>query len=102
MAQAKLSIGELAARGGISASAIRYYERRGILPTPERVGGRRRYPETAVRRLGIIAAGKRAGFSLEEVGLLLTAADRGEPVHEQLRPLARRKLAEVDPPIERA
>jgi MerR family transcriptional regulator, redox-sensitive transcriptional activator SoxR len=102
MSEATLSIGEVASEAGVSVSAIRFYERRGLLPEPERVGGQRRYTDAAVRRLGIIAAAKRAGFSLDEVGLLLASTDRGAPVHEQLRALASRRLPQVEAQIERA
>src|SRR6185503_12988467 len=87
---------------GISVSAIRFYERRRLLPEPERVGGQRRYTASAVERLGIIASAKRAGFSLAEVGALLASIDAGAPAHEQLRALATRRLPEVDAQIERA
>jgi MerR family redox-sensitive transcriptional activator SoxR len=102
MAEATLSIGEVARQAGVSASAIRFYERRGLLPVPERVGGQRRYTAATVRRLEIVAVAKRAGFSLDEVGVLLASADEGAPVHEQLRPLAARKLPQVDALVERA
>jgi DNA-binding transcriptional MerR regulator len=102
MSEATLSIGEIADRAGIAVSAIRYYERNGLLPEPERAGGQRRYPDTAVQRLGIIDVAKQAGFSLDEVGVLLASTDLGAPAHEQLRVLAARKLPEVDALIERA
>lgn len=102
MAEATLSIGEVAGRAGVNVSAIRFYEQRGLLPEPERVGGRRRYTAATVRRLGIIDAAKQAGFSLDEVGVLLASADRGAPAHEQLRVLVARKLPEVDALIEHA
>lgn len=102
MAEEALSIGEVAARAGVSVSAIRFYERRGLLPEPERVGGQRRYEPSTVKRLGIIAAAKRAGFSLDEISALLASADAGMPVHEELRMLAARKLPEVDALIDRA
>lgn len=94
--EATLSIGEVADRAGVSVSAIRFYERSGLMPEPERVSGRRRYTIAAVQRLGIIATAKRAGLSLEEVGVLLAKADEGAPAHEQLRELAARKLPQVD------
>lgn len=100
MAEATLSIGQLAGRAGMSISAIRFYERRGLLPEPERVGGQRRYGEDAVHRLGIVAVAKRAGFSLGEIGSLLASADDGDPLHERLGALASRKLPEVDALIE--
>jgi MerR family redox-sensitive transcriptional activator SoxR len=97
-----LTIGEVAEQAGIQASAIRYYERVGLLPEAERVSGKRRYEEGIVRRLELIAVAKEAGFTLEEVGTLLESADRGDPAHRQLRALAERKLPEVDALIERA
>lgn len=102
MADAMLSIGEVAERAGSSVSAIRFYEREGLLPEAERVSGQRRFAEETVRRLGIIDVAKQAGFSLEEVGVLLTSIDEGAPAHEQLRALADRKLPEVDALIARA
>jgi len=102
MAKAALRIGQLADRAGVSVSAIRFYERRGLLPEPERVGGQRQYGEDAVRRLGILAVAKRAGFSLEEIGSLLASADGGAPVHEQLRALVSHRLPEVEASIEEA
>jgi MerR family transcriptional regulator, redox-sensitive transcriptional activator SoxR len=97
-----LTIGQLAQEAGIAVSAIRYYERQGLLPEPERVSGQRRYTADAVRRLGIIEAAKQAGFSLAEVKTLLDATDQGAPAHEPLKALAQRKLPEVDALIERA
>jgi MerR family transcriptional regulator, redox-sensitive transcriptional activator SoxR len=102
MTEATLSIGEVAVKAGVSVSAIRYYERRGLLAKAERVGGQRRFPEEAVRRLGVIDVAKRAGLSLEEVGDLLASVDAGAPAHVQLRVLAARKLPEVDALIEQA
>lgn len=102
MPEAMLSIGEVAEKAGIAVSAIRYYERNGLLPKAERVGGQRRFSEDTVQRLGIIDAAKQAGFTLEEVGVLLASTDQGAPAHEQLRALATRKLPEVEALIERA
>lgn len=102
MPEATLSIGEVADRAGIAVSAIRYYERNGLLPEAERVGGQRRFTEATVQRLGIIDVAKQAGFSLDEVRVLLTSIDEGAPAHEQLQALAERKLPEVDALIERA
>ncbi|MGC1852210.1 MAG: MerR family transcriptional regulator [Solirubrobacterales bacterium] len=102
MAEATLSIGEVAGKAGVSVSAIRFYERRGLLREPERVGGQRRYTDAVVERLRIIATAKRAGFSLDEIGVLLISTDEGAPAHEELRALASRKLPEVDAMIERA
>jgi MerR family redox-sensitive transcriptional activator SoxR len=102
MSDATLSIGELARRAGISVSAIRYYERRGLLPPPERMSGQRRYGGEAVERLRIVEVAKQAGFSLAEARELLESVDAGAPAHERLRALAARKLPEVEAQIERA
>jgi MerR family transcriptional regulator, redox-sensitive transcriptional activator SoxR len=102
MKDATLTIGQVAERAGLNASAIRYYEAQGLLPEPPRVGGQRRYSEETLARLGVIDVAKRAGLSLDEIRVLLTAGDAGEPAHTQLQDLARRKLAEVDELIERA
>jgi redox-sensitive transcriptional activator SoxR len=97
-----LPIGEVARRAGLNVSAIRFYERKGLLPEPERVGGKRRYEQETVRRLATIDVAQQAGFSLEEIAVLLDSVDRGEPAHEQLRALAARKLPEVEALIARA
>jgi len=95
-----LAIGEVAERAGMSASRIRYYEARGLLPEPERSAGKRRYTEAVFRRLAIIDAAQRVGFTLEEIRDLLGARD--QPAHERLRQLALLKLPELDDLIARA
>lgn len=102
MSEATLSIGRVADEAGVNVSAIRFYEREGLLPETERVGGQRRYTADVLTRLGVIATAKRAGFSLDEVGLLLGASDDGVPAHESLPELAGRKLPEVEALIARA
>jgi MerR family redox-sensitive transcriptional activator SoxR len=102
MTEATLSIGEVAEEAGTSVSAIRFYEREGLLPGAERVSGQRRFAEETVRRLGIIDVAKQAGFTLDEVSVLLTSIDEGAPAHEQLQALAAQKLPEVDALIARA
>lgn len=102
MDEATLTIGEVARRAGIETSAIRYYERVGVLPEPERDGGQRRYTQETIRRLGVIDVAKRAGFTLAEARVLLATADEGTPAHEQIRRLAERKLPEVEDLIRRA
>ena len=97
-----LTIGQLAKRFGVRTSAIRYYEANGVLPEPARVSGQRRYGAEAVRRMEVLDAAKRAGFSLDEARVLLAGADAGTPAFETLRALAERKLPEVEALIERA
>jgi MerR family redox-sensitive transcriptional activator SoxR len=97
-----LTIGQLAQRFGLNASAIRYYERVGVLPQPERQSGQRRYKADSVRRLEVLETAKRAGFSLDEARLLLERTDAGTPAFESVRELAERKLPEVEALIARA
>jgi MerR family transcriptional regulator, redox-sensitive transcriptional activator SoxR len=97
-----LTIGALASRFHLNTSAIRYYERVGVLPAPARVSGQRRYGPDAVRRLEVLEVAKRAGFSLDESRVLLQSADAGTPAFEALRDLAHRKLPEVEALITRA
>jgi len=100
--KATLTIGQLAARAGLNASAIRFYERERLLPEPERIGGQRRYAADVLRRLAVIDISKRAGFTLDEIRLLLDSSDAGEPAYQQLASLAERKLPEVEALIARA
>jgi MerR family redox-sensitive transcriptional activator SoxR len=95
-------IGEIARRARLNVSAIRYYEARGLLPEALRVAGQRRYGAETLNRLGVIDVAKRAGFSLDEIRVLLDASDKGEPAHDQLRELADRKLQKIDELIGRA
>ena len=96
----QMAIGEVAEQAGMSASRIRYYEARGLLPEPERAAGKRRYGEDVFRRLAIIDAAQRVGFTLEEISDLLGSRD--ELAHERLRELALSKLPELDALIDRA
>jgi MerR family transcriptional regulator, redox-sensitive transcriptional activator SoxR len=93
-----LTIGQVAARAGVNPSHIRYYEAVGVLPEPERIGGRRGYGEEVLRRLGIIDAAQRAGLSLDEIRALTGAPHAGD----EIRVLAERKLPDIEALITRA
>jgi MerR family transcriptional regulator, redox-sensitive transcriptional activator SoxR len=98
-----LTIGQLAARVGLNASAIRYYERVGVLPEAARESGRRRYGPDAVRRLQVLDVAKRAGFSLDEAKVLVrSATDPAAAPSASLRALATRKLPAIEADIARA
>jgi MerR family redox-sensitive transcriptional activator SoxR len=99
---AALTIGQVAERVGINTSAIRYYERIGLLPAPPREYGQRRYDASAIRRLQVIDVAKRAGFTLDDARVLLASGDGATPAHEHIRDLARRKLPEVEALIAQA
>jgi DNA-binding transcriptional MerR regulator len=90
-----LTIGELARRAGVTATAVRYYEELGLLPAPARVSGQRRYPESAARLVAAILLYSEAGFTLAEQKALM-ASRPGTP---GWRRLAQRKLAELDEQI---
>ncbi len=102
MDQTTLTIGQLARRFGLKTSAIRYYERVGVLPEPARESGQRRYGADAVKRLEVLEVTKRAGFSLDEARLLLERTAAGSAASKVLPELAGRKLLEVDALIARA
>ena len=70
-----MTIGQLATRTGLAPSAIRYYERRGLLPMPERGHGWHRYGSDTLSLLAVIELAKRTGFTLDEIAVLLQAAD---------------------------
>jgi MerR family transcriptional regulator, redox-sensitive transcriptional activator SoxR len=97
-----LTIGQLAKRFELKTSAIRYYERVGVLPEAARESGQRRYGADAIRRLEVLDVAKRAGFTLDEARILLQSSDAGSPAVESLRDLAARKLPEVEALIVRA
>jgi MerR family transcriptional regulator, redox-sensitive transcriptional activator SoxR len=99
---ANLTIGEVAARAGVNTSHIRYYERVGVLPRPERTSGRRHYGEDVLHRLAIIDVAQRAGFTLDEIRHLTGPANQGATAGERIRELAERKLPAIDTLIARA
>jgi DNA-binding transcriptional MerR regulator len=72
-----LTIGDLAARAGVATSAVRYYERRGLLPPDTRVSGQRRYRPESLRRLVFIGMLQDAGLSLDDITAILDAPDVG-------------------------
>jgi MerR family redox-sensitive transcriptional activator SoxR len=96
-----LTIGELASRVGLQPSALRYYEEAGLLPTPERVGGQRRYRPQAELVLVFVRFCQRVGFSLTEIRELL-ASGKGKRAKQQWRDLVDSKLGEVDALIRQA
>ena len=66
-----LSVGEVAHRSGFAASALRYYERLGLISAARTSGGQRRYERNVLRRLAFIRAARNVGLSLEEVAAAL-------------------------------
>jgi MerR family transcriptional regulator, redox-sensitive transcriptional activator SoxR len=98
---AELTIGEVARRAGVATSQIRYYERIGLLPPPERLGGQRRYDTAVLGRLGFIGVAQTAGFKLREIKQLVAGVDGPDGMAAQMRSLSTRKLDEVEALLER-
>ncbi len=92
MAEESLSIGEVARRAGLRPSALRFYEEAGLLPPAARVGGRRRYEPSVLRRLNVVLLLRDAGFSIKEVRSLLRTGARPKA----WRRSAETKLREID------
>jgi len=94
---ALLSIGTVAAMSGLTPDTIRYYERRGLLPTPARTpGGYRQYSESVVRRLALIRNAQQFGFSLSAIaGFLRVREAGGRPCHD-VRAAAQRMLEAME------
>lgn len=97
-----LAIGDVARRAGIRPSAIRYYERVGILPPPTRRNGRRRYGADVLRRLAVVRLAKEAGFTVAEMRTLFHGFADGTAASVRWRGLAERKLGEVEALVARA
>jgi MerR family redox-sensitive transcriptional activator SoxR len=74
-----LTIGEVAGRSGMAASALRFYEQEGLISSSRTPGGARRYPRSVLRRLAIIRAGRNVGLSLPEIRAALTTLPADRP-----------------------
>jgi DNA-binding transcriptional MerR regulator len=91
-----LDIGEVVKATGLAPSALRFYERRGLLSSSARNGLRRMYGADVIDRVALIVAARDAGFELREIAELLDASD--EPT---VRAVLAAKVAELDARIER-
>jgi MerR family redox-sensitive transcriptional activator SoxR len=94
-----VAIGELARRTATPTSALRYYERIGLLPAAERASGRRRYRPDSAERLALIRLCQDAGFTLREIQQLVQAKSRRRATWNQL---AKHKLVQLDARIAQA
>jgi len=99
---ANMTIGEVARRAGLQASAIRYYEKIGLLPKTQRIGGQRRYETGVLNYLEVIDVAKRAGFRMDEIRHLFHGFGKGIPAFHRWQLLAQRKITEMDDLIARA
>ena len=98
-----MRIGELSRRTGLSASRIRFYEKRGLLPPPDRrENGYRDYPDSMVKRLGLIDGAQRLGFSLVEIHEALSDAAPDFPTRAAMASVLQAKLVSLDQHIREA
>jgi DNA-binding transcriptional MerR regulator len=94
---AELSVAALAKRIGVSPDTIRYYDRLGLLPAPQRTpAGYRRYSEDAADRVRFIKGAQRLGLRLREIGELLAIRDRGQCPCGHTQTIVARRIAELD------
>jgi MerR family redox-sensitive transcriptional activator SoxR len=99
-----LTIGEVAARANIATSALRFYEREGLVSSVRSDGGQRRYHRDVLRRVAFVRAAQRVGLTLEEVKEALAALpDNRTPtasdwhrLSRSWRPLLNRRIAELE------
>ena len=92
-----MKVGEIAMRAGVNVETLRYYERRGLLPAPDREpSGHRRYDEETVRFLRAIKEAQAVGFTLTEIAEYLGAARRSGSPSEALRVRMAAKIDEID------
>ena len=89
-------IGELARKVGVAPSALRYYEKAGLLPPPARTSKRRQYGQNIVGRIRIILLARDAGFSISETRTFLNGFPAGTRPALRWREMAKRKIAELD------
>jgi len=93
---AQLTISQVAQQVRLRPSAIRYYERVGLLPPAERLSGQRRYDRTMLYRLAIIQRARQLGFTLNEIRHLFFGFRDITRPSQRWRTLSQRKLTELD------
>jgi MerR family redox-sensitive transcriptional activator SoxR len=97
-----MTIGTLAQQAGLRPSAIRYYERLGLLPAPHRRSGRRDYDPDAVAQLAVVQFARSAGFTLRDTRQLVRGFSPAMAAGPRWRALAAAKVREIDALIGRA
>jgi MerR family redox-sensitive transcriptional activator SoxR len=95
--QASLSIGEVSARSGVAPSALRFYEREGLISSKRTDGNQRRYERPVLRRVAFIQAGRAAGITLGEIRAALDGLPaRRSPSRQDWERLSNRWRADLD------
>ena len=93
----QLAIGELSARSGVSSSALRFYERQGLIASRRTDGNQRRYDRATLRRVALVQAGKAAGVPLERIRVALDLLpNRRAPTKRDWERLSRNWAHELD------
>ena len=92
-----LTITEVGEKTGLQSSALRYYEREGLIKPAGRASGRRLYDETVLQRLAVVSLLQEVGFTISEIADLFNRRRR----QARWRPLAETKLNEIDAHLER-
>jgi DNA-binding transcriptional MerR regulator len=92
----QLTVSEVARQLGLRPSAIRYYERIGVLLPAQRISGQRRYDNTVLHRLAVVQRARQTGFTLDEIRQLFFGFRDGTPASKRWQKLSRRKLSELD------
>ena len=93
----ELTIGQLSERSGVSQSALRFYERKGLISAERSSGNQRRYPAVTLRRVALVQAGRTAGIPLERIRAALdTLPDDRAPTKRDWERLSRSWRAELD------
>jgi MerR family redox-sensitive transcriptional activator SoxR len=99
-----LTIGEVATRSGVATSALRFYEREGLVASVRSEGGQRRYERDVLRRIAFIRAAQRVGLSLDDIRASLASLPDGrtptandwEKLSKSWRPLLEARIAELE------
>ena len=96
-----MTIGEVARSAGVRASAIRFYERSGVLPPASRASGRRHYDQRILELLAVVTLAREAGFTIREIKALFRDFSADATASMRWRKLAAAKLRELDDVLDR-
>jgi MerR family mercuric resistance operon transcriptional regulator len=94
-----MKIGALAAQTGVNSSAIRYYERRGLIRPVRMLNGYRAYDNHALKTVAFVGQAQALGFTLNEIGEIVALARGGAHPCDKVRDLARRHVDGIDEKI---
>jgi MerR family transcriptional regulator, redox-sensitive transcriptional activator SoxR len=92
-----MTIGEVSQRSGVAASALRFYEERGMISSERAGSGHRRYPRPVLRRIAFVVFAQRVGLTLDEIGAeLAKLPENRAPTRRDWARLSRRWTARID------